>query len=290
MIFGGIMVRLSGVTRAQKDEEIILSWLTNKQSIHTQKQYGYTIQHFLAFTDKDLAEISVEDIQDYMKSLKLREQKISTIKVKLMIIKSLFSYCLKTGYLSLNPSVLVNNPKVNDNISQKLLSIDDVKRLMSHTDNLRDKLLIRVMFGLGLRVSEAINLTWANFSIDDEKVNLTIVGKGNKPRTVLVNPSLWQELQGLRKEGIDYIFMVAKRNTPMKRNTAHNMLKRVGKKAGLGDSLSCHWLRHSHATEAIKGGCDLSLLQQSLGHSSITTTQKYLCLRKNEGSGTYVDI
>ncbi|AUC62490.1 integrase/recombinase XerD (plasmid) [Cyanobacterium sp. HL-69] len=284
------MVRSSKLTRAQKDSEIILSWLTNKQSIHTQRQYSYIIQHFLEFTDKDLAQISVEDIQDYLKSLKLRGQKISTIKAKLMVIKSLFSYCLKTGYLPLNPSVLVDNPKVNDTISQKLLSGDDVKLLMDNTNSIRDRLLIRVMFGVGLRVSEAINLTWANFSIDDGRVNLTVVGKGNKQRTVLVRSSIWQELQELRKEGIDYLFTVGERNTPMRRNTAHNMLKRVGKKAGLGDDLSCHWLRHSHATEAIKGGCDLSLLQQSLGHSSITTTQKYLCLRKNEGSGSYVDI
>lgn len=281
------MMHSSKATRALKDSEIILSWLTNKQSVHTQKQYSYIIQHFLEFTGKDLAEISVEDIQDYIKSLKLREQKISTIKVKLMVIKSLFSYCLKTGYLSLNPSVLVDNPKVNDNISQKLLSVEDVKGLMSHTEKVRDRLLIKIMFGLGLRVSEAINLTWANFSIDDGKVNLTIVGKGNKPRTVLVIPNLWQELQELRKDGYDYLFRGSHLNIPMRRNTAHYMLKRVGQKAGLGDNLSCHWLRHSHATEAIKGGCDLSLLQ---GHSSITTTQEYLCLRKNEGSGTYVDI
>lgn len=284
------MMHSSKLTRAQKDSDIILSWLTNKQSIHTQRQYSYVIQHFLDFTGKDLIQISVEDIQDYLKSLKLRQQKTSTVKAKLMIIKSLFSYCLKTGYLTLNPSVLVDNPKVNDTISQKLLTALDVKRLMNHTNSLRDRLLIRVMFGLGLRVSEALNLMWVDFSVDDGQVNLTVVGKGNKQRTVLVNPDIWEELQGLRKEDIDYLFTVGKRNTPMKRNTAHNMLKRVGKKAGLGDSLSCHWLRHSHATEAIKGGCDLSLLQQSLGHSSITTTQRYLCLRKNEGSGTYVDI
>lgn len=146
------------------------------------------------------------------------------------------------------------------------------------------------MFGLGLRVSEAINLRWGNFSVDGEKVNLTIVGKGNRQRTVLVIPSLWQELQELRKEVTDYLFTASKDNVPMRRNTAHNMLKRVGKNAGLNQDLSCHWLRHSHATEAIKGGCDLSLLQQSLGHSSITTTQKYLCLRKNEGSGNYINF
>lgn len=284
------MVSYSKLTRAKTDSDIILSWLTNKQSIHTQRQYSYIIQHFLKFTHKDLVAISVEDIQDYLKSLKLRGQKVSTIKAKLMVIKSLFSYCLKTGYLPINPSVLVDNPKVNDTISQKLLSGDDVKLLMDNTDNVRDRLLIRVMFGVGLRVSEAINLTWANFSIDDGRVNLTVVGKGSKQRTVLVRSNIWLELQELRKEGIDYLFTVGERNIPMRRNTAHNMLKRVGKKAGLGDDLSCHWLRHSHATEAIKGGCDLSLLQQSLGHSSITTTQRYLCLRKNEGSGSYVDI
>ncbi|MTF40383.1 tyrosine-type recombinase/integrase [Cyanobacterium aponinum] len=280
----------SKLTRAENDSEIVLSWLRNKQSVHTQKQYSYTIEHFLQFTGKNLSQIMIEDIQDYLSSLKLRNQKVSTIKVKLMTIKSLFSYCVKTGYLPLNPAAMVDNLRVNDNISQKLLTVDDVKRLMSHTTGIRDKLLIKVMFGLGLRVSEAINLQWANFSVDGEKVNLTIVGKGNRQRTVLVIPSLWQELQELRKEGRDYLFTASKKNVPMRRNTAHNMLKRVGKKAELNQDLSCHWLRHSHATEAIKGGCDLSLLQQSLGHSSITTTQKYLCLRKNEGSGNYINF
>ncbi|MBD2395466.1 tyrosine-type recombinase/integrase [Cyanobacterium aponinum FACHB-4101] len=280
----------SKLTRAENDSEIVLSWLRNKQSVHTQKQYSYTIEHFLQFTGKNLSQIMIEDIQDYLRSLKLRNQKVSTIKVKLMTIKSLFSYCVKTGYLPLNPAAMVDNPRVNDNISQKLLTVEDVKMLMSHTMGIRDKLLIKIMFGLGLRVSEAINLRWVNFSVDGEKVNLTIVGKGNRQRTVLVIPSLWQELQQLRKKGTDYLFTASKDNVPMRRNTAHNMLKKVGRKAGLNQDLSCHWLRHSHATEAIKGGCDLSLLQQSLGHSSIITTQKYLCLRKNEGSGNYINL
>jgi integrase/recombinase XerD len=280
----------SKLTRASNDSEIVLSWLTNKQSIHTQRQYSCTIEHFLQFTGKNLSQIMIEDIQDYLRSLNLRNQKVSTIKVKLMTIKSLFSYCVKTGYLSLNPAAMVDNPKVNDNISQKLLTVDDVKNLMSHTEGIRDKLLIKVMFGLGLRVSEAINLRWVNFSVDGEKVNLTIIGKGNRQRTVLVIPSLWQELQVLRKKGIDYLFTASEHNIPLRRNTAHYMLKKVAKKAGLNENLSCHWLRHSHATEAIKGGCDLSLLQQSLGHSSITTTQRYLCLRLNEGSGNYINF
>jgi len=251
------------VTRANNDAEMILSWLTNKQSIHTQKQYSRTITHFLDFVGKDLADVKVEDIQDYLRSLHLRNQQPSTIKVKLMIIKSLFSYCLKTGYIQSNPAILIDNPKVEDKISQKLLTVEDVKKLIEYADKIRDKLLIKVMFGLGLRVSEAVNLKWSNFRDSNGIVNLSVMGKGRKQRTVLVIPSLWQELQQLRCEGGEYLFIGRCSQTPLRRNTAHWTLKQIAKKAGLTEELSCHWLRHSHATEAIKGGCDLSLLQQS---------------------------
>ena len=283
-------MRSSKVTRANNDSEMLLSWLTNKRSAHTQRQYTCTIQQFLAFTGKDLSEIMLEDIQDYLRSLTLRKQKASTIKVKLMIIKSLFSYCVKTGYLKVNPASMIESPKVNETISEKLLTIEDVNKLIDHAQTTRDKLLVKVMFGLGLRVSETVNLKWSNFRVDDDLVNLSIVGKGSKQRTILVIPSLWEELQELRQEGIDYLFTAYKRNSPLRRNSAHTLLKKIAKRASLSEQLSCHWLRHSHATEAIKGGCDLSLLQQSLGHSSITTTQKYLCLRVGEGSGNYIDF
>lgn len=283
-------MRSSKVTRANSDPEIILSWLTNKQSTHTIQQYTCTIQQFMEFTGKDLSSVMLEDIQDYLRSLTLRKQKVSTIKVKLMIIKSLFSYCVKTGYLKVNPASMIENPKVNETISEKLLTVKDVKQLIDHALTTRDKLLVKVMFGLGLRVSETVNLKWSNFRVSDEVVNVSLIGKGSKQRTILVIRNLWEELQQLKQDGIDYLFTAYQRNSPLRRNSAHTLLKKIAKRAGLSDQLSCHWLRHSHATEAIKGGCDLSLLQQSLGHSSITTTQKYLCLRVGEGSGNYIDF
>lgn len=106
------MMSSSKVTRAISDPEMILSWLTNKQSTHTRQQYTYTIQQFMEFMGKDLSEIMLEDIQDYLRSLTLRQQKASTIKVKLMIIKSLFSYCVKTGYLKVNAASMIESDRL----------------------------------------------------------------------------------------------------------------------------------------------------------------------------------
>ena len=91
--------------------------------------------------------------------------------------------------------------RTTETISEKLLTVEDVKQLIDHAKTTRDKLLVKVMFGLGLRVSETVNLKWSNFRVDDELVNLSIVGKGSKQRTILVIPSLWDELQELRQEG-----------------------------------------------------------------------------------------
>lgn len=285
------MNQIVKITRAENDNELIISWLNSKPSRLTQIQYLRNINQFRKFCPLLISEMKVEDIQDFLRMLQMKDYKPATIAQKFNSVKSLFSYALAVGYIQVNPCSILKTPTVHDTINQKLLTINDVKVLVENAKSDRDALLIKILFGLGLRVSEAVRLTWSDFWINEAgNIKVRIIGKGNKRRDLLVPYPLYQDLLTLKEDGNPYVFHVYQRQQPLRTNSVFYLLKKIAKKTGLTDKLSAHWLRHSHATESLKNGCDLSLLMQSLGHSSIKTTQKYLCLRENEGSASFIDF
>ena len=179
---------------------------------------------------------------------------------------------------------------INNFVAQSGVSPSDIQLLVKNAKTNRDKLIIKVLYSLGLRISECINIKWSDFSFDGDFINLSVIGKGEKLRTILINKNLYNQLLKLKRDGIDYVFTAYQRNRPLTRQSVNIFLNKITAKCGLKEKITPHKFRHSHATESIKNGCDLSLLQQSLGHSSIRTTEVYLNIRKNEGSTTFIDI
>jgi integrase/recombinase XerD len=118
------------------------------------------------------------------------------------------------------------------------LSLPSKKRYPLGWLGFANRLMLSLMYGCGLRVSEAIGLTWDDFKKHGDGSKATVFGKGSKTRVV--------------------------------------MIKRACKQAGIDPRASAHWLRHSHASHFLEAGCNLRLLQQSLGHGSVTTTERYL--------------
>lgn len=279
------------ITRANTDKELVLSWLYSKGSKLTRHRYLKSYEQWLLFSNLTLKETRVEDIQDYLIMLEMKGYKPATISQKLNSIKSLFTYAVKVGYIALSPCVVVKSPVVHDQISTKLLTLEDVKKLVDGAKCDRDRLIIKFLFALGLRVSELVKMRWDDFYfLGGGEIKVGIIGKGNKKRELLVPSGLYQELLTIKENDNPWVFHAWSHCSPLKTNTVFYMIKRIAKKVGVNENVSAHWLRHSHATESLRKGCDLSLLMQSLGHSTISTTQKYLCLRKTEGSASYIDI
>lgn len=279
------------ITRAENDNDLIVSWLSSKRSRLTQRQYLRNIEQFRQFCGLALREIKVEEIQDFLTMLAMKGYQPATIAQKFNSVKSLFAYALTVGYLPVNPTSILKPPVVHDRINQKLLTRTEIKTLIAQAKTKRDALLIKILFGLGLRVSEAVKLTWSDFWLNDQgSIKVRIIGKGNKQRNLLVPPQLYQELLTLKEGDNPFLFHAYQRRQPLRTNAVFYVLKKIAAQTGLTEKLSAHWLRHSHATESLKNGCDLSLLMQSLGHASLKTTQKYLCLRDNEGSATFIDF
>ncbi len=152
----------------------------------------------------------------------------------------------------------------------------------------RDRLLFSLIYACGLRVSEICVLTWNDLTPRDDGGQALIYGKGQKSRIVLIPDGLWQKLNQLpRSDKTDAVFY-SYRHKPLDRTWIHKLLKKAALLAGVNPAASSHWLRHSHATHALEGGCDLHLLQQSLGHADLGTTQKYLHARPDQGSSQHL--
>ena len=274
-------------TNATEDSEIIVSWLSDK-SKSSRVTYAGAVKQFLVFTGKTLAEVRVEDIQQWVRSFELRNYSPYTIKVKICTIKSLLTYCYEVGYLPVNVGKRVKPPNPKQGLSQRILDSHQVSRLISATAPGRDRLLFSLIYACGLRVSEICALTWNDLTSRGDGGQALIYGKGQKSRIVLIPDGLWQGLNQLpRSDKTDAVFY-SYRHKPIERTWVHKLLKKAAVKAGVNPAASSHWLRHSHATHALEGGCDLHLLQQSLGHADLGTTQKYLHARPERGSSQHL--
>ena len=274
-------------TNATIDSEIIVSWLSDKSS-SSRVTYAGAVKQFLTFTGQTLADVRVEDIQQWVRSFELRNYSQYTIKVKVCTIKSLLTYCYEVGYLPINVGKRVKPPNPKQGLSQRILDNHEVEKLIKATKPGRDRLLFSLIYACGLRVSEICALTWNDLTNRDNGGQALIYGKGQKSRVVLIPDGLWQKLMELpRILKTDAVFY-SYRHKPLDRTWVHKLLKKAAVEAGINLSASSHWLRHSHATHALEGGCDLHLLQQSLGHADLGTTQKYLHARPDQGSSQHL--
>lgn len=274
------------LTRVESDRALVYLWLGDK-SRTTSVSYSSIVAGFFDFINKPLASVAIEDLQLWHRRLQLTD-KPSTVSNKIRAIKSLFSYGVKVGYLEVNVGSYIKCPRVKEKLAQRILSEEDCLKLISAAKSERDRALLCMMYGCGLRVSEMCALTWSDLQPSESGGKCTVFGKGNKTRVVLVPVSVWQLLMALPRI-IDAVF-VSRTGRPLERTMVYKIVKQCAKRAGVSEKASCHWLRHSHASHAIEGGCNLRLLQQSLGHSKLETTERYLHINPDSGSSQFINI
>lgn len=163
-------------------------------------------------------------------------------------------------------------------------------RLLALETNPRNHALLRFLYVSGLRVSEVVALTWANMVTADEGGYVNVHGKGDKTRVVRIPTGPWAEVAALRPDeaGPDTPVFLSRLGGALDVSAVRRMVSRAAKRAGLEGNVSPHWLRHAHASHALDRGAPISLVQSTLGHSSIATTGRYLHARPGESSGNYL--
>ena len=276
------------LTNADDDRTLINIWLADRP-LTTRKVYSCAARQFLAFTNKPLRVTVLEDFKSWKLSLE-RKYRPSTVKNKVNSIKSLLSYGHKIGYLRVNIGTVVEAPKTWESRAQRIISKDEVKKLLTAAKFGRDRTIVRMLYMLGLRVSELHKLDWNDIHVQpDGKVSAHIKGKGGKSRFVNIPKPLYVELVALKESAIPQVFSNYKKKRLSVRSINY-ILKDAAKRAGVTEKVSPHWLRHSHATHSLAAGCDLPLLQQSLGHSSLAVTSVYLHVNPDRSSSQYLDF
>ena len=297
---------------AESDERLVELWLARKAP-STQRKYAEDLDKFSDFTKgKLLSRVTLSDLHDFAGFISVLMAPSSQGRV-LATIKSLLSFANKVGYLSFNVGAAVELPKVKDTLSERILTEAEVHKIMNAPRNTRDRALLCTLYAGALRREEAVRLKWRDLKDRDDLGSgvgqATLLGKGSKTGVTLLPASVYAQILALRKvtersadgpkterlAGEDEpVFKSRKskngRSGHLEVSQVNRIVAKAAKDAGVDRSVSPHWLRHAHASHAHARKTDLALIRDTLRHSSIATTGRYLHARPNDSSALHLGL
>lgn len=267
--------------KIETDDHLVNLWLSGRPAT-TKRVYKAEATAFLGSLPDGLRAATTTDVLLYAEAITgapaTRARRISTLK-------SLLGFAAKVGYVNTNIGTVLRVPKSICRLHERLLDEAEVAGMIKEASSGRDRILVRLLYISGLRISEAIGIRW----IDIGPAGISVIGKGSRARTVAVPVELLVELRSLRGHNETDTSRVFKsvKGTPLSVRQARRIVSTAAME-GIGRPASPHWLRHAHASVALEKGCPLHVLRDSLGHASISTTSKYLGVRPGTGSGMWL--
>jgi integrase/recombinase XerC len=277
-------------------------------SPHTLRNYVSDLAQFRSFLRErelcldgtggvDCTKVDINVVRVFLASL-TKDHKKSSIGRKLAALKSFFRYLVATKRLEKDPLLLIQTPKQEKPLPA-FLSVDDVFRLLGnikvlkHLD-IRDRAILEFFYSTGVRVSELVGLNWADVDFQLEIVR--VVGKGSKERIVPFGEMAKQALKDYAAEQRKRWNVTCKGEAPVflnnrgERITTRSVARIVEKhlrEAGIAVKMGPHGLRHTFATHLLNSGADLRVIQEMLGHASLSTTQRYTHLNLDQLTAVY---
>ena len=245
----------------------------------------------------DAGKVDIHVVRAYLASL-AADRKKSSIGRKLAALKGFFRYLVTTKRLEKDPLLLINSPKQEKPLP-KFLTVDDAFHLLDAGKletglDLRDRAVLEVFYSTGIRASELVGLDWAD--IDVQLGIVRVVGKGSKERIVPIGAVALKALESYAKSARLQWQVACRDETPVflnhrgRRITTRSIARIVEKYlklAGIEIKMGPHGLRHSFATHLLNGGADLRVIQELLGHVSLSTTQRYTHLNLDQLTAVY---
>lgn len=283
----------SGLGPAQdgsQDVRLVQLWLSLKASPHTRRAYASDVRGFLEFVAKPLLRVTLADFEAWAAHPGQGSLKTASRNRALTAVKSLLSFAQSTGYLPFNVGAAVKLLPNRDSLAQRILEESEVAKLIDAAPEGRDRVLLKLLYATGARVSELCALRWEHVQPRTVGGQLTLFGKGGKTRAVRLKDKVWDLLQSLRQDaGLrDPVFASRKGGRPLDSSQVRRIVYAAAAKAGLGRKVSPHWMRHAHASHALDRHAPIHLVQATLGHASVSTTGRYLHARPTESSSFYL--
>src|SRR3989338_1817584 len=245
--------------------------------------YCYQTKKFLEFSKKDPKKACQDDVKKYMAYLLSdKNYKASSVNLLVSALKFFFNEIIKHDVVN-SLKALKQEKKLPTVLSQ-----DELKHLIDATENIKHKLLIELMYSAGLRVSEAVKVKVNDLDFE-QKMGIIRDGKGRKDRHIILSEKLIEQLKVYLAEresngrynnekdsnwkDSEYVFAVTDRHISIRQ--AQQIIKDAQEKAGIKKRIYCHALRSSFATHLLEAGTDIRIIQELLGHSNLSTTERY---------------
>lgn len=269
--------------------------------------YGNDLEHFQSWLEQrtqntiDQPEhITRENIHGFMAWMHAQGTKKTSIGRRLSTLRSFFTYLAKQKRVSSNPVAGIKNPK-QEKRHPKALNVDQALALMeakagSDAHGIRDIALAELLYGSGLRISEALGLCLND--VDCSSAMVRVMGKGSRERLAplsdagVVRMRSYLKVRGefisdVQQQGQEQALFLGNRGGVLQRRQANRILSRLATLAGLPEQVHPHMLRHSFATHLLEAGADLRSVQELLGHQRLSTTQRYTHLTMTSLVQTY---
>lgn len=264
---------------------LLLERSLSSNSIEAYMEDLSKLVNFIENEQLELREIKLDDLQQFV--AQLYDLGIAARSVSRVIsgIKSFFNFLILDGYIDIDPSELLETPKIGMKLPT-VLSLEEIEILLNTIDvstkeGQRNRAIIEVLYSCGLRISELTNMRFSNLFLDEGFIK--VEGKGSKQRLVPISETAIREIKNyfyyrnsmVPKKGNEDIIFLSNRGTAISRIMVFHFIKQYAEEAGIKKNISPHTFRHSFATHLLEGGANIRAIQLMLGHEKITTTEIY---------------
>jgi len=271
-------------------------------SPYTVRNYKHDLRYFLEFLNKERV-TTFEDVdrfllRRYIATLLEQGFEKASIAAKLSALRSFYRYLMRENIVSSNSPLIVSSPKLERHLPS-FLSSDEVDTLLEGPDTStplgqRDKAMLELLYAAGLRVSEIVGIDVVNVNLEAREIR--VWGKGSKERMVLMGKpaaaALDLYLRDSRKRLLGnyrtQAVFVNRYGRRLSERSVQKVIKRYALETGLDKKVHPHMLRHSFATHLLDGGADLRVVQELLGHASLSSTQVYTHITQRQARKVYL--
>lgn len=261
------------------DDYITYIKSNKRYSVYTINNYYKDIIDFINYLDKvDYLKIKDEDVVYYLEYLYNQKYNKNSISRKLSSLRSFYNYLVNNDIIAYNYFNNHKNPK-KDKILPKYIKDEDLELMFSKTKNIRDKLILELLFVTGIRVSELVNIKINDINLYNREIK--IFGKGSKERIVIFSTNCLNNLNNylkerdkINKKNSNYLIL-NKNGGKISTTSIRNILNKIKLISGTKTKITPHMLRHTFATDMLNNGADLVSVKKLLGHESLDTTSIY---------------